>query len=119
MGYKFSKTAAKQYAEQMEEIRYFCNKNNINYSNSMDSYYFTINNVDYRVSNHTEEASNNGAYDFKGEQTRSLYHTGNIDNIDFNNIREYVSITAGKTRIKEIYNDLKDGYPLNKRGNRI
>lgn len=116
MGYykkwKPSKTAAKQFADTMSTIKEFCNNNGIDYSKTCDSYYFSINGVNYRVSNHTVELSNYKAYDEFGNKIRELYHpNGREENT--------VYITAGKTRIMDIYNDLKAGYQLNKRGNRI
>lgn len=115
MGYyrkwKPSKTAARQYADTMEQIKIFCNENGIDHSKTCDSYYFCVNGVNYRVSNHTVESSNYKAYDEFGNKVRELYHpNGREDNT--------VYITAGKTRIREIYNDLKAGYSLDKRGNR-
>lgn len=116
MGYgrrwKPSKTAAREFAKEMEEIREFCDKNGISYSNSLDSYYFTIGRKEYRVSNHSVEASNRGAYDEFGNQLRKKYHEGGRK-------EEVTYIHAGKTRIKGIYNDLVHGYELNGRGNRV
>lgn len=108
-----SKTAKKEFAKKMKEIEDFCVKNDIHSSLSKDSYYFTLNEVNYRVSNHSVEASNREAFDeITGEQKRELYHpTGReIDT---------VYIHASKTRIIEIYNDIKEGYKLDGRGNRI
>lgn len=107
-----SKTTAREFANTMEKIKEFCDKNGIGYSKSCDSYYFRLNGVDYRVSNHTIEASNYRAYDEFGNQIRDLYHPEGRE-------KNTVYITAGKTRIMDIYNDLKAGYKLNKRGNRI
>lgn len=116
MGYgrrwKPSKTAAREFAKEMEEIREFCDKNDIGCSKSMDSYYFTIDGKDYRVSNHSVEASNRGAYDDFGNQLREKYHKGGRK-------EEVTYIHAGKTRIEEIYNDLVHGYELDGRGNRV
>lgn len=106
-----SKAAAREFAKEMEEIREFCNENDIAYSNSMDSYYFRINGKEYRVSNHSVEASNRGAFDELGNQLREKYHEGGRKD-------EVTYIHAGKTRIKEIYNDLAQGYELDGRGNR-
>jgi len=116
MGYgrrwKPSKTAAREFAKEMEEIREFCDKNDIGYSKSMDSYYFTINEREYRVSNHSVEASNRGAYDDFGNQLREKYHEGGRkENVTY--------IHASKTRIREIYNDLIQGHELDGRGNRV
>ena len=114
MGYgkwRPSKTKAREYANTMQTIKLFCDDNGIEYSKSCDSYYFMVNGINYRVSNHTIESSNYKAYDEFGNQVRELYHpNGREENT--------VYITAGKTRIMEIYNDLKAGYVLDKRGNR-
>ena len=114
MGYrkwKPSKTAARQFANTMDQIKSFCDDNGIDYSSSCDSYYFKLNGVNYRVSNHTIEMSNYKAYDEFGNKIRELYHpNGRVD--------DTVYITAGKTRIMDIYNDLKAGYKLDKRGNK-
>lgn len=107
--WKPSKTKVKEYVSQMEDIRKFCDENGISYSKSMDSYYFTLNNNRYRVSNHTMETSNYKAYNYLGEQVREKYHTPD----DFENL---ICFTASKTRIKEIYTNLQKGKQLNKRG---
>lgn len=105
----FSKSAKKEFAIKMSNIDDFCKKNNIHASLTNDSYYFTINNKNYRVSNHTMKTSNKHAFNDFGEQIRPLYHNEN----DFENL---IEITAGKTRIIEIYEALKAGKTLNKRG---
>lgn len=110
--YKPSKAKAKAFAQTMREIETFCAENGIHQSKNSDSYYFTINGQEYRVSNHSVEASNNGAYDELGNKTRELYHANGREN----NVRY---IHASKTRIMEIYNDLANGYELDGRGNRI
>ena len=109
--WKPSKTAAKEFAKQMLEIEAFCEANGICKSASSDSYYFTINGQRYRVSNHTIEASNKRAFDCTGAQVREKYHPD--ERAD-----EIIYIHASKTRIIEIYNDLKSGYLLDGRGNR-
>lgn len=77
-----------------------------------DSYYFTINGVNYRVSNHSVETSNKAAYDeVSGAKQRPLYH-------DDGRKDDTVYIHAGKSRIIEIYNDLEAGFKLDGRGNR-
>ena len=96
----------------MNEIDNFCRENAIDHSKSSDSYYFTIDGQRYRVSNHTIAASNRGAYNEFGEQIREKYHENKEDD-------DVIYITAGKTRIIEIYTDLKNGYKLDRRGNRI
>ena len=106
--WKPSKSQAQDFARDMKEIEHFCNENGISQSSTSDSYYFALNGKKYRVSNHTVAASNRAAFDrITGEQKRALYHQEDEDLIE---------ITASKIRIREIYNDLKAGYKLNKRG---
>ena len=98
----------------MNEIDEFCKQNNISKSSTSDSYYFEIKGQKYRVSNHTIEASNSKAFGYDnltGEliQKRELYHKNGREN-------DTIYITAGKTRLIEIYNNLKIGKKLNKRG---
>lgn len=107
-----SKTKAREFAKTMNEIERFCNENGIHFSSSMDSYYFSIDGQEYRVSNHTVEQSNARARNEFGEQVREMYHPNGRES-------DVVYITASKTRIVDIYNDLKNGYTLNKRGQRI
>lgn len=107
-----SKMAKKEFASKMDEISKFCRENGIIASNSSDSYYFTIKGQQYRVSNHTIEASNKGCFNQWGEKIREEYH-------DNKRSKEIIYIHASKTRIIDIYNDLKEGYKLNGRGERI
>lgn len=109
--YKPSKTKIREYAEKMDRIDDFCNKNNISKSANSDSYYFEINGQKYRVSNHSVESSNRGAYE-EGthEQIRELYHPEGRE-------KDTIYIHAGKTRIMEIYENLKAGKELDGRGN--
>ena len=81
----------------MSEIKKFCKANNITCSGSEhpNIYHFTLNGVDYCVSNFAFER-----YMCK-------------DKFDFD---KTVFITAGRTRIIDIYEDLKAGYKLDKRG---
>lgn len=58
-----SKSAKAEFKNKMTEIEDFCNKNGIDRSLRNDSYYFMLNGKNYRVSNHTIEASNAKAYD--------------------------------------------------------
>ena len=110
--WKPSRSAKSEFATKMKEIEDFCVEHSISMSHSGDSYYFTVNDVNYRVSNHTVEASNCGAYDsVTGEKTRQLYHTEGRR-------EDTVYIHAGKTRIIQIYNDIIAGYELDGRGNR-
>ena len=111
-GWKPSKAKAKKFAQTMQDIDEFCNENNITQSSSSDSYYFTINGQKYRVSNHTVDASNRDAYDEINGKKRDLYHPEGER-------KDTIYITASKTRIKEIYNNLKAGKKLDRRGNVI
>ena len=78
-----------------------------------DSYYFTLSGTSYRVSNYTIEASNKAAFDINtGMYKRDLYHETERKD-------DTVYIHAGKTRIMDIYNDLKAGYKLNEKGYKI
>ena len=108
--YKVSKKKAAAYAQKMDDIDTFCYKNNISRSCSLDSYYFNIGKKSYRISNHTIAASDQGCFNKSGQKIRESYHEKQP---------ELVCITAGKTRIKEIYSDLKNGYELDKRGYRL
>lgn len=111
--WKSSKSKAREFAMKMDKVTEFYNENNITASKSNDSYYFTLKGKNYRVSNHTIEKSNSATFDADtGFQKRELYHDTKRDN-------STVYIHAGKTRIIEIYNDLKDGYELDGKGYRI
>ena len=102
--WKPSKAQAKEFHETMEAINVFCNEHGISSSNSSDSYYFTVDGVNYRVSNHSVESSfahSGGMYHSDGRRDDTVY------------------IHASKTRIVDIYNDLKAGYKLNGNGYRI
>lgn len=110
--WKPSKMVKKEFSKKMKEIDEFCKENNINSSFKNDSYYFSINGKKYRVSNHSVEASNERAYDsLTGEQIREIYHINGRES-------DIIYIHASKTRIIEIYNDLKAGYELDGRGRR-
>ena len=91
-----SRSAKREFAQKMDEIRKFCSDHGIYQSTSGDSYYFMLDGVSYRVSNHSVESS--------------PYHSGRIAG--------EVYIHASKTRIMDIYNDLVQGYALDGRGNR-
>jgi hypothetical protein len=108
--YKVSKTKAREFSQTMNEIDVFCSENFISRSNSFDSYYFSIGKNNYRVSNHSISKSDQGCFDRFGNKIRSSYHTDDPC---------LICITASKTRIIQIYNDLKNGYKLTKGGNRI
>lgn len=109
--YKPSRAKAKEFHNTMLEIENFCRENGISASRTNDSYYFTINGIDYRVSNHSVESSNAHAYSDYGVQLREVYHPNGREN-------DVIYIHASKTRIREIYNDLKAGYILDGHGNR-
>ena len=107
-----SKTQKQEFAAKMREIEAFCDEHGIKQSVNGDSYYFTIGSVNYRVSNHSVEASDRAAFDpLTHEQRRELYHGGRKEGWRY--------IHASKTRIMEIYSDLEAGYQLDGRGNRI
>lgn len=101
----------REFAKKMREVDAFCEEHGIRQSADSSSYYFTIDGQKYRVSNHTVAASNRGAYDWTGEQVREKYHPDGERG-------DTVYITAGKTRIMDIYDDLTHGYELDRRGNR-
>lgn len=111
MGYyrkwKPSKTQVKKFVEKMDEITQFCEAHNI--TQCRDSYYFELNGKNYRVSNHTIEASNSRAYNSMGEQVRPKYHPFGEKPYD-------QCITASKTRLIEIYAALEQGHKLSRRG---
>lgn len=102
--WKPSKTAKREFAQKMNSIEDFCKENNISHSKTSDSYYFEIDGQKYRVSNHSVEASNynsGGRYHNDGRRDDTIY------------------IHAGKTRVMDIFNDLKVGKKLDSRGNVI
>ena len=109
MKYKktFSKSAKRAFAQKMDEIKSFCDEHAITYSNTMDSFYFYYNGTNYRLSNHTVEASNRGAYDALGNNIREKYHNGRNENT--------IYYTVGKTRLIEVYNDIIKGFELDGR----
>lgn len=111
MSYKWkpSKNQAKEFAQQMQTIDAFCIVNVISKSSSNDSYYFSINGKNYRISNHSIEASNSKALNCFGEQLRDKYHDDERD-------ADTIYIHASKTRLIEIYNNLKNGKELDGRG---
>lgn len=80
------------------KIESFCTEHEIRQSRAGDSYYFKIDGQNYRVSNHTIEASDRGAFDeFTGEKLRDSYHNLN---------EKIIQVFASKTRIVNIYTDL-------------
>ena len=106
-----SAAQARAFHQAMVEIDDFCSINGIRQSKRCDSYYFTLNGINYRVSNHTMRRSNETARDELGQYVHPVYHSED-------DIANTVQIFAGKTRIREIYNDLKAGHKLDGRGNR-
>lgn len=109
--WKPSRKAAREFAEKMAEIEAFCRENGIDASANRDSFYFTVNGQKYRVSNHSVEASNAAAYDEIRGKTREAYHDGGRK-------QDVIYIHASKTRIMDIYTDLKNGVTLDGRGYR-
>lgn len=107
--YKPSKEAAAAYAEQIKTLRAFCAENNISSSRSGESYYFALNGKKYRISNHTIDSSDAGAYDRNGEQIRGLYHYD----------ADLICYTASRLRVIEIYTALQAGKKLNARGKEV
>lgn len=97
----------------MDSVESFLNEHpEISASTNRDSFYFTIDGQKYRVSNHSVEASNSAAYDKFGNQKRASYHPNGREN-------DTIYIHASKTRIENIFNDLKAGKKLDGRGNII
>lgn len=113
MGYykwKPSKSAIAEYTKSMNELEDFlCTHLDISASAKRDSFYFTHNNVKYRISNHSVEKSNEKAFNFQGEQVRELYHPNGRE-------EDTRYIHASKTRLIEIYNNIKAGRLVDGRG---
>lgn len=108
--WKPSRTAKREFAKKMSEIDEFCSQNNISSSSTNDSYYFSLNGIDYRVSNHSVESSV-----YRNAWGGSGHYHG-----DSKEYREStICIHASKTRIIEIYNNLKAGKKLDGNGNII
>jgi len=108
----------KREDKEYKKLKEFCKKNNISYSSSVRSFYFTLFNQRYRISNHSIKESNQGR-ELKAQRQSlmygkdikpRLYHKGNEDIID---------ITAERSRVFQIYKDIKEGYEVDERGNRI
>ena len=106
--WKPSRTKAREFAKTMDEIQEYCDKNHINYSSSMSSYYFEINKQKYRISNHSIETSNRGAYK-DGLKVRNIYH-------DAEREPDVIYIHASKTRLIEIHEKLLKGHRLDGNG---
>lgn len=104
-----SKTKISEFKAKMDEINEFCLEHGIIQSSNSDSFYFNLNGKKYRVSNHTIETSNKAAYDEFGNKIRDKYHSDKRD-------ENVIYIHASKTRIIEIYNNIKEGYKIDGRG---
>ena len=90
----------------MNDVRSFCKANGIRMSGS-GSFYFELYGQKYRVSNHTIEESNRGAYDKKGRQIRRLYHP---------NGRETDTIYILSNDIEFVYLNLRNGNRVSSNG---
>lgn len=102
--WKPSKAQKEAFKNQMNEIENFLNEHpEISASATRDSYYFNINGVDYRISNHSVESSPYHAYQENGKKR--------LDDV--------IYIHASKTRIIDIYTDLTNGVRLDGHGVRI
>lgn len=104
--YKPSRTAAREFAQRMSEIEYYCNEHGISFSQSMDSFYFRFNGKKYRVSNHSVEASNRN----RRNSGKEIFHDEGRD--------EYVNIFASKTRLIEVHKNVLSGAEIDGRGYR-
>lgn len=94
--WKPSKSAKREFAKKMNEIEEFCADNGIQSSRNGDSYYFSLYGKKYRVSNHSIEASNKGAYHELYGQIREKYHSDKRED-------DVTYIHASKTRIKGLW----------------
>ena len=101
MSWKPSRTRAREFANKMSEIRDYCDYNYITYSASMDSFYFDFEGKEYRISNHSVEASH---YNSLGK-----YHVGGRQD-------DVVYIHASKTRLIEVYENIIQGNKVDGRG---
>lgn len=103
--FRLSKKRIREYIEQMNHIKEFCEINGIARTSDSDGYYFVVNGQPYRVGNslYAKEAF---VYDpVSGKH---------IETDDTNTIYFY----ASKTRIIDIYNDIIAGYELDGHGRR-
>lgn len=96
-GYSIPSHKRTEFRRKISEIKNFCKENNITYSgfNYPNIYHFTLNGIEYCVSN------------------SDFTHRSCDDKHDSD---KTVLISAGRTRIIDIYKDLKAGYKLDKRG---
>ena len=88
--FQFSKSAKREFRATMIEVNEFCEKNSIGTNYSNDYYTFELNGQKYEVKNYS--------YGYKEP--------------------DIIYIFASKTRLIEIYTDLKNGYELDGRGRR-
>jgi|LakMenEpi03Aug12_release.lakeMendotaPanAssembly.Ray.scaffolds.fasta_scaffold1369336_2 hypothetical protein len=112
MAYKWkpSKSAINEYKEKKDRLDTFLKEHSeIISSTSKESFYFMIDDKYIRVSNHTIAKSDSGMLDEFGNMLRDSYHKTDYD----------ICVTASPLRLPEIYQDLKAGIKLNKRGVRI
>ena len=108
MGYRWkpSKTAAREFAAKMREIDDYCSEHGISQSRSSDSYYFSYDGVEYRISNHAVERSIDGY---------GTHYHGDSDEYR----KKVFCIHAGKTRLIDIHQLIIKGIEVDHRGNRI
>ena len=99
-----------EFMPKIDEIDEFCSKNGILHYPWDDSYFFTVNGKKCRVRDYTKFFPIHNNYDFDGEKLPP-------DRLFYGKRGEYdVDIIAGRTRLIQIYNDLKAGYDLDRRG---
>lgn len=114
--WKPSKAKKDEYKKKMAQIESFCEKNRIHHSKSYDSYYFFLNGRNYRVSNHTVESRIGKIIGYDENMQPIREHLPETVTTRQKNV---VYIFAGKTRIIDIFNDLKNGHKIDCKGNRI
>ena len=81
-------------SEQEAELSAFCAAEGIRRSRNGDSFYFSAQGKQYRISNHSEEISNAWGKNLNGKRIRGSYHSPKS---------RTVSILAPKSKVKEIY----------------
>ena len=99
-----------EFVPKIDEIDEFCSKNGILHYPWDDSYFFTVNGKECRVCDYTKFFPSHNNYDFNCKKLPP-------DRLFYGKRGEYdVDIIAGRTRLVQIYNDLKAGYDLDRRG---
>lgn len=83
------------------DLNEFCRQNGIRRSKSGDSFYFEIRGKLYRVSNHTQQYSNECSWSLNGKRLRHNYHPKGGDG--------EVTIIAPRSQLKQIYRKLNTG----------